>query len=50
MSLHNSFEIIIILIHVARMHVASFLKVEEGKLIQEILTSNKKKKSSIHEI
>lgn len=25
------------------MHVASFLKVEEGKLIQEILTSNKKK-------
>lgn len=29
--------------HVARMHVASFLKVEEGNLIQEILTRNKKK-------
>lgn len=43
MSLHNSFEIIIILMHVARMHVASFLKVEEGNLIQGILTSNKKK-------
>lgn len=29
--------------HVARMHVASFLKVEEGNLIQKILTRNKKK-------